>query len=130
MPFVTKYFVSGICEIFRRNFSFSVYWNVLLPLKCAIRTIAILGDWNMSFSVNYHTSVLRRLKCAIFVRSKCAILGRSKCEIFGRSKCAIFGRSKCVIFGQSKYLLFGWLKCEFRNSGFRIAIYNVFRILF
>ena len=50
MQFVTKYFISGICEIFGRNFSFSVYWNVLLPLKCAIRTIAILWDWNVPFS--------------------------------------------------------------------------------
>ena len=122
MRFVIKYFISGICEIFGRNFSFSVHWNVLLPLKCAIRTIAILAEWNMSFSENYYTSILRRLKCAIF--------GRLKCAIFKRSKCVIFGRPKCIIFGRSKYLVFGWLKCNFRNSAFRIAIYSAFRILF
>ena len=83
------------------------FWEKLLIfgiLKCSVTTEM------------YHSNYCN------FVRSKCAILGRSKC--------AIFGRSKCVIFGQSKYLLFGWWKCEFRNSSFRIAIYNVLRILF
>ena len=72
---------------------------------------------------------------------KLLIFGILKCSVttemchsnycnFVRLKCAIFGRSKCVIFGRSKYLVFGLLKCEFRNSAFRIAIYSAFRILF
>ena len=73
------------------------------------------------------------LKCSVTIEmchSNYCNFGRLKCAIFKRSKCVIFGRPKCIIFGRSKYLVFGWLKCNFRNSAFRIAIYSAFRILF
>ena len=47
------------------NVPFSGEWNVLFS---ADPNVSFLGDWNMLISGNYTTSVLGKLKCAIFER--------------------------------------------------------------
>ena len=77
-----------------RDIEMFCFWEIMLPLKYVIRTIAVSedlnllfsGDWNISFSGNCNTS------------------------IFGRLNCVIFGRLKDVIFGRLEYLIFGKLQ--------------------